>query len=137
MESKSFFDEYEEKILPVIKELDLLLKAGEFPISVSEASKALNISNDEVFSVLGKLKKEKITKETFFCLMRAGSSDICRLLARELECGSPNIYKPCEIAYIYGLDKQTVEEAFEKLFLSEAAGTHLPAIFTKIPAISS
>ena len=49
----------------------------------------------------------------FFDVMRRGSSQICGMLCRELERGSPQIYTAEDIAYIYDLPVEKINGACE------------------------
>jgi len=130
--NRSFLDEYNEKIAPKLINIDIMLKSDDYTLSVSKISKALDISNDEVFSIMGKLHLSNIDKRNFFSIMRNGSSNICKLFIRELNCNSPVFYKPEQIAYIYELDETCVCNAFSFLNLDEADEKLLPEIFSKI-----
>ena len=61
------------------------------------------------------IKLSLITKGVFLRLMRQGSSPLCRMLDREIRCGSPKHYTPAAIAYIYDLDIGEVLSAAEQL----------------------
>ena len=130
---RSFLDEYRENIIPRLQAIDVLLKSNDYPLSVSQTSKTLEISNDEVFSIMGQLNFSSIDERGFLMIMRNGSSRICNLFKRELDCGSPVFYKPEQIAYIYGLDETQVFDICCGLNISEVNADLLMEIFSKIP----
>jgi hypothetical protein len=128
---RSFLDEYEEQIAPVLREIDIFVKSSVFPVAVAQTSRVLGISNDEVCVIC---KGREIDKSVFFQIARDGSSDVCKLFRREVDLGSPVLYKPSDLAYIYGLDVCLVERAYQDSSLVEATTESLPMIFTKIPS---
>ena len=138
----SFFDIYEREISSKIKEMDILLKSGGFPVELYKAAKILNISDEEAENIIKKagISRKKgllIDKNIFFALINKGSSEICRLYQRELSCGSPYLYTRENIAYIYNLDISLVQKACRVLNLTVATETMLPYIFKKIPAAAN
>jgi len=130
----SFLDYYLDVIAPALRRIDVALKTEDFPIRVSLAARLLGVSNDEVFTVLGGLRKEAVDREAFFVLLRQGTGEICGLLRRELMRGSPALYRPDDVTYIYGLDAGLVIAAFAELDIAETTEAGLPDIFVIIPA---
>ena len=129
----SFFEKYKKNIEPKLRAIDIFLKENDYPLPASETAKILDLSNDEVFSLVGNENIGKIDKHSFLTVMRKGSSSICGLFRRELDCGSPKLYKADSVAYIYELDKKQVEKAFSELYITEVTGEGLAAVFLKIP----
>ena len=129
---RTFSDEYDEKIAPKLQQIDMLLKLGEFPLKISQVSKVLDLSNDEIVNIAEKFVLSEFDKAFFFIIMQNGTSNICRLLARELDRGSPQFYKASDVAYIYGIELDTVEKAFRKLAITETAQSGLYEIFANI-----
>ena len=135
LKPESFYDVYSWNILPKIKKIDLLLKLSLSTIKVADAANVLEISEDEVKSIMACENIKRVGKRNFFRIMAVGSSMICRYFSRELEIGSPLTYSSNDIAYIYGLCADDVENAFLLLGIKEATALTLPHVFVRIPAI--
>ena len=131
---RSFLEVYEEQVGPVLESIDVLFKTGAFPISPAAAGRLLGISNDEVFTIMGTLNAREVDGGCFLALLSGGSGEICGMLKRELDLGSPALYGPGDVAYIYGLDEEAVAEAFRKLYITKATGRMLPEVFARVPA---
>jgi len=128
-----YYDEYEAEIAPQLRRIDVLLRS-EQTFTPAEAARLLGLSPDEVFSVFGDLTSvpKTLDKECFLYLLRHGSNKLCQMIKRELECGSPAIYKPHHVAYIYDLCADSVARAFRELSCKEVPARVLPVLFKHI-----
>ena len=104
----SFYDFYETAYAPCLKNIDLLLKTMEMPLSVEETAEALCMSEDAIHSIMEKNSIIAIDRLAVPAIMAHGESAICRLYQREIACGSPSLYNAVDVAYIYGLENTTV-----------------------------
>ena len=130
----SFFDEYEAEIAPRLRRIDTMLRHSN-SFTPAEIARAIGISPDEAFTIIGDcVITARLNRDGFFSLLRRGSSKLCRMLNRELECGSPTDYDPRQIAYIYELDASEVERAFGKMSADVIPSRCLPALFRHISA---
>jgi len=127
----NFFTNYYS---PKLRELDILLKSIEGGgISTAEASDLLCVTEQSVREIMKKNGIKIIDRCSLLQIMMHGNSSLCRLLQREFKCGSPNVYHPGEIAYIYGLQVYQVEEACNKTsFGEEIPAELLPEVLDKI-----
>ncbi|MCL2698703.1 MAG: hypothetical protein FWE68_00145 [Defluviitaleaceae bacterium] len=128
MTKTSYLEVYTDEISPRLKAIDLQLKSGE-DIDTDTAADLLDLTADEL-RVLGVVRS--VTPEEFLTLMRRGPSGICGLYRRELERRSPVTYTADDIAYIYGLDHELVNAAFDKLNASAVTEYMLAEIFAEI-----
>ena len=124
-------DLYNNKIVPKIKEIDIFLKTSE-NMPIKDVSKMLEISEDEIKSVLLKLNENNLTSQNFINIMLNGSSFICKILKREIECGSPYFYNPKDLSYIYGLDYEKVLTAYKFLNLKTITASQIPIILVQL-----
>ena len=124
-------DLYNNKIVPKIKEIDIFLKTSE-NMPIKDVAKMLEISEDEIKSVLLKLNENNLTSQNFINIMLNGSSFICKILKREIECGSPYFYNPKDLSYIYGLDYEKVLTAYKFLNLKNITASQIPIILVQL-----
>ena len=111
----TFLDYFQQTIQPQLAAIDLFLKTEDPPYAAQTAAVLLGITSGEMEKLLAQEKLSLITKGVFLRLMRQGSSPLCRMLDREIRCGSPKHYTPAAIAYIYDLDIGEVLSAAEQL----------------------
>jgi len=127
-----YYDEYEAEIAPRLRSIDIFLRT-ERSFTPAEAARLLGLSPDEVLSLFGDCDvPEAIGIDSFFFLLRRGSNKLCQMIKRELECGSPAVYKPHQVAYIYDLCVDSVKRAFSELSCKEVTARVLPALFKRI-----
>lgn len=131
--NKSFLDVYKNSISPLLKEIDLLIKKHTSDIPVFYISKLLSISDKEIKSIMHQEDIKNINSSDIFSLLINGTSYICHLIMREIECGSPYFYTSQTVSYIYEIDKKEVDKAFKFLELEKINSSFLPAIFAQIP----
>ena len=124
-------DLYNNKIVPKIKEIDIFLRTSE-NMPIKDVAKMLEISEDEIKSVLLKLNQKNLTNQNFINIMLNGSSFICKILKREIECGSPYFYNPKDLSYIYGLDYEKVLTAYKFLNLKAITSSQIPIILVQL-----
>ena len=124
----NFLEYYSKKICPSFCEIDTCLKtAGTVPIV--KAATLLEISPSEIQDIMISQGINEITKEDFLKIMLLGSSYLCQLFKREMECGCPTLYSPWQVSYIYNLDAYIVSEIFNTLGIEVATAKTLPDIF--------
>jgi hypothetical protein len=126
----SYLEVYTDKIVPRLQAIDLCLKSGE-GIDHATAADLLDITDNEA-TLLREGKDGKLSTDEFLLLMQFGSSELCGMFRRELERRSPVIYTVDDIAYIYGLDRDCVQLAFDKLNASAVTEYLLPEVFSEI-----
>jgi len=128
----SFFDIYISEISPKIKSIDIFLQSSQSPFEIEEVSNILDISYKETLKIMAVENITEISKSNFFKIMLKGSSYICELFKREINCGSPTLYTASDISYIYDIEKSKIENAYRFLNIQFATESMLPAIFTQI-----
>lgn len=128
---KCSLEVYTSKVEPKLKEIDIFLKCNDIH-SIEETAKVLDLTEDEVSSLTKYLGIKKINNKNFMLLMQYGSSLICNLLKKELECGSPYFYTAWQISYIYSLDYIKVKDAFDFLSLDKVTSRQIKAILAQI-----
>lgn len=132
---QNFLDVYVSNIYEKLKEIDLLVKTAEGGIiTVHEAAAALCISTDSIRAIMAQKNISRLTKKAFFVVMAEGESDICALYQREVRCGSPFTYTREDVAYIYDLNLDTINETCDKLGIRAVSAHTLPALFARLPA---
>ncbi|MFI3231018.1 MAG: hypothetical protein R3Y29_05665 [bacterium] len=113
------YDNYKNTIVPKVKLLDILLKAdcNEFDdvTTLNQLLSIFELEKSYLEEVLYFLGKSSIDKELIFYLILNTNSNISNIIKRELSCGSPNLYSPHDISYIYQLDFNKVTQAFKFL----------------------
>jgi hypothetical protein len=112
-------------------EIDLFLKSRARKMSVRKASSLLDIPEDEVRAFLRRENIGHLDGRAFLKIMREGSSLICGMYRRELECESPFVYSREEIAYIYGIALGVVNDICDSLRIKEATKFTLPEILAR------
>ena len=128
----SYWDFFKQYYTPLLKEVDLVLKAIESSISIKETAKALALKPEVVEDIMAKENIEAIDREGFLRIMMHGSSSLCRLMQRECMCGSPDLYSPAHIAYIYGLQGRHVAAVCRANGYTEVPSQALPELLSKI-----
>ncbi|WP_317368522.1 hypothetical protein [uncultured Tyzzerella sp.] len=131
MESKKPIDVYNNIIVPKIKEIDIFLKTSE-NMSYEEVAYILEISKDELKDILFKVNQNEINRRNFINIMLNGTSFICKMIKREIECGSPYFYNAKDLSYIYDLDYEKVLGAYKFLNLDRITEKQIPAILMQI-----
>lgn len=129
---KNFWEEYSQEIKPALMKIDIAIKE-QLDISPRRAAKLLNITENEVKSIMKSIHIDKITSFNFFNIMLNSTSRISSLISREIEMGVLSEYTPFDISYIYGLDENDVLNAFNFLGLEKINASLLKAVFIQIP----
>jgi len=129
----SYWEFFQQYYTPLLREIDLLLKTIEAPISVAKTAKLLAMEPKAVKEITAKEDIQLIDREGFLQIMMHGNSSLCRLMQRECTCGSPDYYSPAQIAYIYGLQDGNVESAFRANdYDAKIPACDLPKLLSKI-----
>ena len=131
MKDKKPIDIYNNIIVPKIKELDIFLKTNE-NMCLNDVSNILEISEKEIKDILIKINQKEINNANFLAIMLNGTSFICKVLKREMECGSPYFYDAKDLSYIYELDYERVLNAYRFLNLDKITVKQIPAILVQI-----
>ncbi len=131
MKDKKPIDIYNNIIVPKIKELDIFLKTNE-NMCLNDVSNILEISEKEIKDILIKINQKEINNANFLAIMLNGTSFICKVLKREIECGSPYFYDAKDLSYIYELDYERVLNAYRFLNLDKITVKQIPAILVQI-----
>ncbi len=122
---------YNNEIVPKIKEIDIFLKTNE-NMSLKDVSSLLNIEERELEEILIKINQTEINNSNFLNIMINGSSPICKVLKREIECGSPYFYTPKDLSYIYELNYEKVYQAYKFLNMEKITAKQIPIILIQI-----
>jgi len=128
----SFLEVYQNEIAPQLQSLDIILKSMDEPLTYTEASEALYISEAEIKDIMRRLNIDVIDQQSFLRIMSEASSPICRLYQRELDIGSPYVYTREEISYIYSIPLEVVNQACEELGLVKLTAYTLPDLFGRV-----
>lgn len=108
----TFNDYYNSTIIPKLKSIDLFIKThSDDYVPIETTSTLLDISSKEVSDILKTNNLLSIDKNTFFIVMKEGSSNICQLFNRQLEIGYNSTYSPQDISYIYDIPKDIILKA--------------------------
>ena len=129
----TFLEEYNVRIRPFVAGVDVFLKTSDYPLCAADVACVLEIDEREVLSALADIGRNTIDQEAFLAVMERGSSEICRMYAREVGIGSPPVYTADQIAYVYNLDKSLVEDACKKMQIKEVTAFTMPLVFAQIP----
>ena len=129
MRTRSFWEDYKTNIMPKLEEIDIVLKTFEEALTIGKVSEILLISQEEISRILRDESIQIIDKESFLRIMQKGSSFICNIFRREVECGSPHIYSKENIAYIYDIPLEKIEYACRVLEIEIITSGVLPLVF--------
>jgi len=105
----SYWNFFQHYYTPQLKKIDLLIKTMDGAISIEVAAHALHLSEETIKKIMREKNINLIDKDGLLNIIMHGNSPLCGLLQREFTRGSPSIYSPDDIAYIYGLQKENVE----------------------------
>jgi len=128
----SYLEVYQKEIAPQLQCLDIILKSMDEPLTVTEASEALYISEAETKDIMSRFDIDEIDQKSFLKIMTKASSPICRLYQRELDTGSPYVYTRENISYIYSIPIDIVNQACEDLGLVKLTAFTLPDLFSHV-----
>lgn len=133
----TYSDYYADYITPKLEEIDIFIKTSGQRIECLRAAEILELPPAEVFSILAELRGFKsrpiwLRRPEFFEVMERGSSPICGLYRREVECGSPPVYSRDQIAYIYGIDVKKIDAVCDSMCLEEMPAYMLPQVFDRV-----
>jgi predicted transcriptional regulator of viral defense system len=116
----TYLEYYNTNLSPKLQEIDLFLKTEEDNIiDINDVSKLLEITKSEIKEIMSVNGLNNITKHSFFIIMLNGSSDICKLFARELQVSIPDYYSISDISYIYQLPYESVLEAAKQASIED------------------
>ena len=128
----SYLEVYQTEIAPQLQSLDIILKSMDEPLTITEASEALYISEMEIKDIVRRFGINEIDQQSFLKIMSEASSPICRLYQRELDRGSPYVYTREDISYIYSIPIDIIVQACEDLGLVKLTAYTLPDLFSHV-----
>jgi hypothetical protein len=128
----SFLEIYQKEIAPKLKALDILLKSMDEPITAAQAAKALCVSEAEALSAMKSLGVKTVDRKALLDMMEVATSGICRLYQREKRIGSPFVYTREDVAYIYDLPMDAVNQACEELGIIKLTSYTMADMFSRL-----
>ncbi|PKM94072.1 MAG: hypothetical protein CVU84_11470 [Firmicutes bacterium HGW-Firmicutes-1] len=129
----TYLDYYNENFAPSLKAIDLFLKtktASSFSIDV--VSELLDLSADEIKSLMKGIGIDILDRVSFFTIMQYGSSPVCRLFSRELQRKLPTSYSFQDVSYIYQIPYDQIVEAAQKADISVITNQNIHTLFSNI-----
>lgn len=129
---KNYWEFYKKDIRPKLMEIDVFFKSVDGSADIDELASILSIPKQEILDTMKKNKLDVIDRSTLHVVMENGSSEICKLFRREIECGSPFTYTIENIAYIYNISIEKIKRACDELGIKEATAYTLPMIFSHV-----
>lgn len=128
----SFKTIYDQNIAPKLQAIDLLLKTTDAPYKKEDVASVLQMSIDEVTTIMMAHEINTISMVDFFTIVSYSSAYICKLIQRQWRHTGLTSYTPEIIAYIYELNIDKVKAAFSKLGLSVIHSEELMQLFSHI-----
>ena len=130
----SYWEFFQQYYTPMLQEMDVILKSmdDDESISISEAAKALALTEETVKEIMTREGLQNINQKCILQIAMYGNSPLCRLLQRQCLCGALEKYGPEHIAYIYGLQDEHVAEAYRVNGYTEVPAQTLQNILDKI-----
>jgi len=130
----SYWDLFQKYYSPMLREVDLIIKTMTNPLTIAEAARVLRLTENKINQIMTQKDIKLIDKEGFLNIMLHGDSSLCGLLQREYMRGSPNLYCPEDIAYIYNLMHERVSDVCRAAGFADKIPTRaIPDILSKIP----
>lgn len=129
---RTFLEYYQRKIQPQIETIDIFLKTEDPPYNIDAVAEVLELSSQGMKQLLAEEKVSFITKGVFFRLMQRGTSPLCGMFRRAMDCNLPECYTPEEVAYIFDLPLSHVKGAAEKAGVTSYTDDTLPRLFSEI-----
>jgi len=133
---QSYLEYYIDNIKPALNELDIALKCKS-RLKNKEIAKILDISEQEIEKIRENYNLEAINPESLVKIMQEGSSHICKLFQREMEMGSPYTYTREQLAYIYEIDVDLLNDVCEELNIKEVTWQSMPMVFGSLPYVEA
>lgn len=144
------YDNYKNIVVPKIKLLDIFLKTDY--IEFNDVGTIINNNNNNIYTltalnqlldifeleksymeeIICFLDKTYIDKDLIFYLILNTNSYISGIIKREMICGSPILYSPNDISYIYDLDFNKVSKAFKFLNYTYISSEEIELILFQI-----
>lgn len=129
----TYLEYYNKNLSPKLQNIDLFIKTEERnTIDMNTVSELLEISHSEIHEIMNENGLDSLTKHSFFVIMFHGSSDICKLFAREIKCKIPNSYSPSDISYIYEIPYDRVINAVEEASIENITTDNINELFSYI-----
>jgi len=128
----SFWEYFQRNYAQPLKEIDLVMKTFDAPVSAAEAAVFLQLHEETVYTIMARNDIKSINRAEFLQIMLHGDSEICRLLQRECACGSPICYSPLQIAYIYGLQPEYVCAVCREYGRTCVPASEVPVILDRV-----
>ncbi len=123
---------YKHYIKPQIIAIDIFIKSSEQPYSLEGISEILGIDYHDLLHIIDEYDITTLDKTGFFKIMTKSSSYVGNLISRQFSMSNKSVYTPENIAYIYNLDINSVEEAFYVLGTTYIDEKELGTLFKNI-----
>lgn len=128
----TYLEYYMEEICPKVRELDIFFRTEKEPYSRRSVAQVLNISYDSLEYMLMKSKLQVITKGVFFYLLNKVEPSFAVMLFREMEHSNKDLYSIEEIAHIYLIELEYIEEVAKIFGKDEFSKEELSLVFAEI-----
>lgn len=129
---KTFIEQYQNEIEPNLQTIDLFIKTESPPYNAGTTAALLQIPLSELQAIMKDERLTELNRQAFFIIMKNGSSPLCKMFSRELDCGLPVYYTAEDISYIYNLDISTVISAAKSLGVSYFSRPMIYILFRQI-----
>ena len=123
---------YKCNIQSRLKKIDIFLKTTPSPYDPSDISDLLNIHLDDLTYIMQYKKITILNMVSFFTIIQTSSSYICKLIQREWKYNKVQHYTPEAIAYIYDLNLEKVQAAFQESGLCQVNSHNINELFQYI-----
>lgn len=111
----SFRQIYEQNIACRLREIDIFLKTTDCPYEVQDIAELLGMPVGEILKIMSEHEIDTLNKVAFFTIISYSSSYICRLIQRQWKYVNAPFYTASIVSYIYELNQDKVQAAFDKL----------------------
>ncbi|MBC7959700.1 MAG: hypothetical protein H7X94_07525 [Vallitaleaceae bacterium] len=129
----TYLEYYNENYASKIQAIDLFLKADhENGFTLESISTLLNITMEEIETLMKTFQIQQIDAVSFFVLLQNGSSSICKLFSRELHRKMPYFYSFYDISYIYQIPYEHVVEGAKSADLNHITSQNIHLLFENI-----
>ncbi len=129
----TYLEYYNSTLAPKLQSIDLFLKTEESDeYTIDTVSELLNLSMDEIETIMQHANMKVINRLSFFIIMQNGSSEICKMFSRELQRKLPATYTYFDISYIYQIPYDVVKEAAEEANIHDITTDNINTLFSYI-----
>ena len=128
----NYLEYYISHIKPVINQLDIAIKCKS-RLRNKDLAKMLNLDEEEIEQIRIRQHIKHINYKSIMKILESGSSEICRLIQREIKAGSPFTYTIEQLAYIHNLDKDKLADICNLMDIEEITWQNMPDVFGAMP----